>query len=1139
MICHILVCYCAAVITSATPVPDPYVRSDQPTIGPRPVPVMEQVFWVQLKLDPATEVRVAAPDGVRLLDRTKPGQGRRWTRFYFRAERGRPRAVIRFSPGNAPDIALPVRVLSYREDIENQTLALPGIDPQARKQGRSFFTAGRLAIAQENLRNWPQLRKEVEARNPYRSMSDEELWQVLPPWSVPRQTYGNWPCPKCGDAVFERNAFYPWIWDGKFKCRCPICKTSYPSNDYANDDFTSGEYPDDGWGWDPGTGKREDFHGWIGYYNGHRLWHYAGHRAYPLALRYLLLGDKDAAHRAALLLCRVACSYPGMSMKWQQVLPRYLRVGKIEIDGNWDRRGTIIPFAKIYDAIFDYLDEDKKLVEFLHAKDPAIQSADDVRALIDVHLLQNFGVNMLQRNYTGGDDGIWESQLAMVAVCANMGRVSDRWIQEIFEHGYNSGANCGGVDDAVLTNYLTREGVSWIGAMGYGAGKLSGQSDLAEILSLVKSPRWRARCNLYDAARYPRFRAAFDAFPRMQVAGQFFPAYGDSGSIRGDCASVDHTHVYARSFARWQDLDLARHLHRWGRKSPPLFERDVWPQAEAMARAAAPVRPLGSRAMDGVGFVFLESRPDASDLRDRAGAAIRYGYGWGHSHHDNLNVELFARGESVVPELGYPCWAHPQGATQGVVHHVTGMIDRRPQHAGSTSRGALEVFASAPEASFAEISAMPSGFRANVYRRACALLDLPHGSAYFLDVFRLAGGKARTFNFHGPPYADFRSNVEFGPKEDQPYMGNVIEPQRAVSDGDVWAEWKCQFSPKDKRRRDLWMRLALLGETGRRYVTAGFAKPDAPPTRFLFAEDEGADGLSQFVSLWEAHEGTPQIENVERLPIEPSVDEHGFAPVAARVTLLGGQTDTIFYSMSPDTPYRCGDFEFRGSFGYYSEGPGELRCLHLVNGGHLLKRGNGVRIPEPAFRAKITKVDYPTRKIWLDRSLPSGADVTGCQLMIAAGPHRTSYVIERVLPPGNVVALNLSAIIFRSRIESFDERESCLHCEIAPPVEATRGFAPGYYNGALLADESLSARYRVVKVGDGTRGPGAKRVFVTPRLSTADFADTDGDGRKMVAIYDYGEGHDVLLHHSAFVRMEGDGRLTVITTGESRNALQQ
>jgi hypothetical protein len=54
----------------AQDLPNPWQTSDEPFIGPTPVPVMEQIFWVQLPIDPATQIQVQVPDGVSVLDRT-------------------------------------------------------------------------------------------------------------------------------------------------------------------------------------------------------------------------------------------------------------------------------------------------------------------------------------------------------------------------------------------------------------------------------------------------------------------------------------------------------------------------------------------------------------------------------------------------------------------------------------------------------------------------------------------------------------------------------------------------------------------------------------------------------------------------------------------------------------------------------------------------------------------------------------------------------------------------------------------------------------------------------------------------------------------------------------------------------------
>src|SRR5437773_1348835 len=81
---------------TAAPLPDPYARRDGPAVGPAPVPVVEQVFWVELALEPAVPMRVRVPQGIHYLDRTKPGPNRSRSRFYFRAERSAPAAEIHF-----------------------------------------------------------------------------------------------------------------------------------------------------------------------------------------------------------------------------------------------------------------------------------------------------------------------------------------------------------------------------------------------------------------------------------------------------------------------------------------------------------------------------------------------------------------------------------------------------------------------------------------------------------------------------------------------------------------------------------------------------------------------------------------------------------------------------------------------------------------------------------------------------------------------------------------------------------------------------------------------------------------------------------------------------------------------------------
>jgi hypothetical protein len=1116
-----------SVLAQAADLPDPSLRVDEPVIGPAPVPVMEQMFWVQLKLDPTIEVQVTAPEGVTLLDRTKPGTRglarAGYSRLYFRADQGVAEGEIVITPAGGAAVTVPLTVRTYREDIEEQIKVVPGVDPSVRKAGRSYYTDELLAIARENLEREPDLAKSYSGAVRYDSMTDEEIFASLPSWSVPRDCYSNYPCPICGEKIFAKSGFYPWSYSSAeaFKCKCPECGGLFPSNDWLADDFTSGEYPDDGWGFDlADNGDRTDFATWIAHWNHHALWQRVGGEMRRLSHRYLLDGDEEAAHRLGILLARMAYVYPGMNMRWQQVDDGYIRAGRLLLDGNWERTQILVPACKAYDAIWECLGTDQALADFLHEKDPSINSPDDVRALIDTYLIQIFGWDWLRRELSGGNMGARETDLAYMAVCANMGPVTDRWIEELFTHAYSSGLNKGGFDDETLINTMTREGPVWIAALGYAYGYMDSKSNMAEILSRVESEKWGARCNLYDEALYPKLRAEFDTWQRMTVAGQFGPNYGDSGAPPGSVYPQGIVRQlrrqYARAWRHWPTDDIAQALYRAGRPGSSLFEPYVWEDIAAQAEAAGPAPPLESRALDGLGFVFLESRAHAEDISDRAGLALRYGYGRGHHHSDNLNIEMWARGQNLAPELGYPCWAHPMGATAHTAHHCTGMVDYGRQYDGPISHGTLESFAGAPEASFADVSASPSGFPNREYRRAVCLADGPDGNVYLLDIMRMAGGTTRTWCFHGPEQEAFDTNLDFGAIEADPLpiavgrklKPNIVQVQHASSGGEVWADW-------DYRDRDAHLRMDLLGEAGRGYLTATYAKTDVPDIRFLFAEDEAEDGASEFVAVWQPYTDAPFIERIERLPVEGWDGEGEFAPVAVRVTMTGGQVDTLIYSPDADATLTAGGVTLRGSFGYWSTLDGAPRCAHLV-GGTLLRSGDEeLGLAAPATVTTITDVDLVGNLITLDAELPVGDALAGRMIFLTSedGKHRTAYEIAEVLAGGNVVRLRHNSIIYRSRVESFADDGSSMTCELPLALEADRGFKPGYYDGALVTGEDLAARYRVDRVE-------GEKVFADRTLDADDFPDADGDGRIVVNIFDHAPGDSAVLPATLFRRWD-------------------
>lgn len=1116
----------SVVASSAAVLPNPYRQSDEAIIGPSPEPVMEQVFWVQVPVAATGEMKASTPEGVTLLDQSKPGWSRPYARLYFRADRGIEEGEMTVTSG-AQSWTVPLHVRTYRQDLQIQMERVPKTDYSARKQGRSYFTDAMIQQAKQNLEKYPELRNQLDVGNKgIEEMTDQQLWEYYPSWNVPRQCYSNWECPNCGEKLFKENAFYPWQRMGeRFKCKCPVCEEVFPSNDYENDDFTSGEYPDDGWGWDPSGGDRENVHAWVAHWNHHNVWK-AGWFLTELGNRYLLADDEGAAHSAAVLLARIAYVYPGLNYRWQQPRPKRLgRTGRALVDGNWERNNFLVPALRAYDAIYDHIDNDQKLVEFLQSKDPSIESPDDVKKLIETHFVQLVGWDWLRRELTGGSQGAREQDLAEFIVLADMPGVTDAWLEELFTHAYNSGLNRGGFDDYALINALTRDGTTLVSGLGYQLGYLNSKSDMAQILDRVDHPKWEDRCNLYDAEEYPKLRAEYDTWIDMLCAGQFGPSYGDSGGGRAarypQGIPVTRHRAYARAYRRWPTDRIARAIYGGGEHPPSLYEPDIWPGVKKHAERLGPAEPLKSRVFDGEGMVILESRPEAEKLDDRAAIAVRYGPALGHHHDDNLNIEMWAHGDVVTPELGYPCWANPMGDTSHASHHITGMIDHGPQYRGGIGKGALRMFATAPEASFAEVSAEPNGFPNRVYQRAVCLADAPGGNVYLFDVLRLAGGSIRTYCFHGPGYEAFRGSIEFNEPKQGPWdiTGirrrldvNVVNPGGADSDDDIWAEW-------DADNNDMTVRLNLLGRKDRRYVTAEYAKPDVPPIRFLYAEDEEEDGASQFIGIWQPYLQESFIEKIEHLQVEGETDTE-FEPVAVRVTLAGGQVDTFIYSTDLDARLTVGPFKFQGRFGYWSEQDGRPRCMHLVEGRRMTKNGLGVVSALPSFETTVVSVNLEEGAVELEDPIP-GEGVVGELAYVQAGPHHSAFEIESVGEDRRRVDLKLTPLVHRSSIEEFSDEGDHMVIELEPRIPGSGGDSPhGYYDGMLLTGEDLKAEYRVAK----TEG---RNVYTDRSIDEADFPDVDDDGRRMVKIFDYGPGDRFAVKNAIFIRFDTDGDATV------------
>jgi len=225
--------------------------------------------------------------------------------------------------------------------------------------------------------------------------SDEWLWRLMLPTTI-RRTYcvGNdhhspekLGCPVHGRSVYRDDAYYPWIVDcenlpGKIKC--PVGGETYPSNDFASGDLTSGDCPDDGSGCVI-EGRRYHF---IGLYA-----HYAYNTGVVPGVRslsraYTLTGDPRYAHKAAVLLLRVASEYPNATDRRDRTFrPGYKVASGMVTDVNW-AAFALNAYASAYDELFEAIAADRQLLEFVRPRIPGVESCADMLEYIEDRLFR-------------------------------------------------------------------------------------------------------------------------------------------------------------------------------------------------------------------------------------------------------------------------------------------------------------------------------------------------------------------------------------------------------------------------------------------------------------------------------------------------------------------------------------------------------------------------------------------------------------------------------------------------------------------------------------------------------------------------------------------------------------------------------
>ena len=842
------------------------------------------------------------------------------------------------------------------------------------KTASTIYTPERVANARRNIEryDWAKRMKEraVSEADRFVAQSDDWLWNLPTPQSIPRGIHVNrqMGCPKCGHAI-DKFGNYPWkvdVFANPWKITCPSCGEVFPKNDFArfyesgkdangvfvyekadrsllfNTDHPDPSDPlhtygvDDSMGWRDAKG---DVYRFIGYYGHYGVWTTVYRVIANCRDAYLYTGDPKYARKAGLVLCRVAEFYPDMDYgfwagKGFENSDGGSSLGKIY--GRIWESGLMDSFMTSYDGMYSALDDPQLLGE-LSRRTRKTAKAADLRASIEKNIIHQVHDGILARKIEG-NEGMYQNTMATAAIVLDEPGTSDEWLDWIFADGdVRHGALTGGNMVRVFSQKVDDDGMGDEASPAYNSIWRSLFRSISDLLALY--PRYTK----HQFADNPKYRKMFEAPVRLTCPNRFSPHIGDTGCTGSPGLASISASDLAYAFRAFGDPKYARMAYMLnGNKADGLRMGIFDPEPEAISvEIEAAVAKHGQYVlktdnMPSYGCAILRSG-SGSDAR---ALSLYYGRNTGHGHKDTLNIELFAQGLDLMPDLGYPEYAFSDCRsrnewTDNTIGHNTVVVDRKPQE--NQRLGVARFVTEGKGVSAAEVYAGKPYPQASLYQRTVALIDVSDTDSYLVDIFRVKGGEHHMYSLHGPegeietdglnlvvqpkgtlagegvePYADVGTAGNYG--------GNAAGYQYLYDvrrDSNPSAQPSVTYKVVDtwhvlKQATDVRLRISLIDPPGEVILAHGDPprnKPGNPRNLWYILSPHWASE-SIFVSVIEPYVGSRLISSIER--------KDDGDTVTLTIKLASGRTDTIISALEP-IKAKIGGHDFAGRFGVISE----------------------------------------------------------------------------------------------------------------------------------------------------------------------------------------------------------------------------
>jgi len=1114
-----------------------------------------RIFMVALNVPTgAPDVKVKCPPSITPLDRTRLPAKSEVRRFYFRALKAVKSADIGFSwPGGR--VTVPVGIWSY-EDLR-RSRELKGTRLPRRWPLGAALPELKTAQVFPGALKAPRDRGESDPSSRL-ALSDDAIWAMQPDSTIPRWHWVNLKegCPVHGTAVYRDVPFYPWLNDRGvalrqynaavpylWKLRCPIGGETFPSNDFAAGDFTSGGFPDDGIGGGYEVdGKKFGFIAELNQAYCHQML-----RVFPeCAWAYVSTADPRYLHKALVAVCRVAVEYAYLATMtqhrhrntWKQVerfgQGRFDEGPFLERSGftiyTIDQPGYQLRFADAYDAIWPDIDRDREIVPFLRRRGFDVRTGADVRRFIEENLFAVWMQGTMD-GATASNEPWPQRGFAKIAEMLNFRRGA-----EFMDWLYDGEGNL----RVFLPNGYFRDGAPYESTGGYNSAHVD---SLGPILDSIEHLRTLSP-DLYPVDRYPdltkmkRFRQIFDFSMETVNIGRTFPRVGDGGShpqsrvLEKISRQNGSQAAFEQAYRVIRDPKFAWALARdkeW--KPSPGFP---FSREEIEREAAAVPDDWNDRSslQDGYGLAMLRSgRGD-----NRRALWMMYGRYRGHEHDDIMHIGLDAQRSEILGQMGYPRnWNYWEKLwlTQILARQVP-FVEMTATAQLFNDAGPVHV-TEALARGFDSRVADGRGFEIdldNWQRRTLALIDVDDEHFYCLDLYRVFGGAENWWSFHAQenegfatsgielvkqptgtlagadvPYGDpewLRKNAQYhdaygfqGPNFGFPHLYNIGR-------GDPQGVWSADWALKGSD--GLHFRLTLADSGGGQAILADGKSPAGSSPyemKWVLLHRTGKGPVqSQVCSLMELYRDEPLILGVRKLEISPA-DEAGF-PALALVVSLRDRDDYLFASSDGGVERTVkGGFVFAGRFGYFSQRKNGESRLALVGGNRLTRHGVGLRGTGPGeYRGKIAAADHGRNRITIS-PVPEHPETLNGKIVYVANPYRrVALKVEstRRVADGLELDLDTDSRIGTGRVTGIDGRNL---------LTDTRFYLGGYryYHGARLTNAGGGAEYFTADV--------VNRKFVQidpvahPKVDPAKLAGDFPVG-SWFEIYDYGVGDEVV-----------------------------